>query len=109
MRAAEELAGVRMVALEHPLEARRRCFALQPEAGGASAIPPARGLAVARQIRLVVGGQLAGVIGLPPHRQLGDVGHHPAASLLASVGVSERTRGALLSSDDFGSSVERAV
>jgi hypothetical protein len=25
----------------------------------------------------VVGGQLAGVILLPTHRQLGDVGHHP--------------------------------
>jgi hypothetical protein len=29
----------------------------------------------------VVGGQLPGVVGLPPHRELGDVGHHPAASL----------------------------
>ena len=48
----------------------------------------------------VVGGQLAGVVLLPPHRQLGDVGHHPAAPLLAFVGASERTRGALLSSEN---------
>jgi hypothetical protein len=48
---------------------------------------------------LVVGGQLAGVVGLPPHRELGDVGHHPA-SLLAVVGASECTAGALLSSEN---------
>jgi hypothetical protein len=39
-----------------------------------------RGLAVAGQVLLVVGGQLAGVIILPPYRELGDVGHHPAAA-----------------------------
>ena len=60
-----------------------------------------------RQILLMVGGQLAGVLGLPPHRELGDVDHHPAAPLPATVGASERTRGALLSSDDYGSRLER--
>jgi hypothetical protein len=54
---------------------------------------------VARQILLVVSGQLAGVVGLPTHRELGDVGHHPAASLLPVVGASERAPGALLSSE----------
>jgi hypothetical protein len=86
--AAEQLAGVGVAALEHLPEARRGCFALQPQAAGAGAVPPARGLAVAGQILLVVGGQLAGVVGLPAHRELGDVGHHPAASLPAFVGVS---------------------
>jgi hypothetical protein len=47
MGTAEELASGGVAALEHPLEARRRCFALQPEAGGAGAVPPARGLTVA--------------------------------------------------------------
>ncbi len=32
----------------------------------------------AKQVLFVVGGQLAGVICLPAHRELGDVGHHPA-------------------------------
>jgi hypothetical protein len=68
MRAAEELAGVGVAALEHPLEPRRRCFAFQPECAGAGAVPAARGLPVAGQVRLVVGGQLAGVILLPPNR-----------------------------------------
>jgi hypothetical protein len=77
--AAKELTGVGVAALEHGLEPGRRCFALQPQAAGAGAIPPARGLAVARQILLVVSCQLAGVVGLSAHRELGDVGHHPAA------------------------------
>jgi hypothetical protein len=81
MGAAEELAGVGVAALEHSLELGRGCFALQPEGAGAEAVPPAWGLAVAGQILLVVSGQLAGVILLPAHRQLRDVGHHPAASL----------------------------
>jgi hypothetical protein len=88
MRAAQELAAVGMAALEHLPKARRRCFALQPKAAGAGAVPPAWGLTVARQILLVVGGQLTGVVLLPPHRQLGDVGHHPAAPLPAVVGAS---------------------
>ena len=46
------------------------------------------GLAVAGQTLLVVGGQLAGVILLPPHRQFRDVGHHGAAPLPAVVGAS---------------------
>ena len=62
-----------------------RCFALQPRAAGAGAVPPAWGLAVAGQVLLVVGGQLAGVVLLPAHRQLGDVGHHPAAPLPPSL------------------------
>ena len=70
---------VGVAALEHGLEPGHGCFALQPQAAGAGAVPPAWGLTVAGQILLVVGGQLAGVILLPPHRELGDVGHHPAA------------------------------
>jgi hypothetical protein len=96
MGTAQQLASCRVAALEHGLEPGHRCFALQPERGGAGAVPAAWGLAVARQVRLVVGGQLAGVIPLTAHRQLGDVGHHPAAPLPAFVGASERTRGALL-------------
>jgi hypothetical protein len=79
MRPAEQLPSCRVPALEHGLEPGRRCFALQPQAAGAGAIPPAWGLPVSRQILLVVGGQLAGVVLLPPHREFGDVGHHPAA------------------------------
>jgi hypothetical protein len=91
MRAPQQLARGGVAALEHGLEPAPRCFALQPQRSGAGAIPPARGLTVAGQIRLVVGGQLAGVILLPPHRQLGDVGHHPAAPSPAVIGASERT------------------
>jgi hypothetical protein len=80
MRAAEQLPRRRVAALEHGLEPGHRCFALQPEGAGAGAIPPARGLTVARQILLVVSGQLAGVVGLPAHRELGDVGHHADCS-----------------------------
>jgi hypothetical protein len=86
--AAQELASCRVAALEHGLEPGHRCFALQPQAGGTGAVPAARTLAVARQVRLVVGGQLAGIVGLPPHRQFRDVGHHPTASLPAFVGAS---------------------
>jgi hypothetical protein len=43
---------------------------------------------MAGQIRLVVGGQLPSVVGLPAYRELGDVGHHPAAPLPACVGAS---------------------
>ena len=78
VRTAKEFAGVRVAALEHGLELGHRCFAPQPEAAGAGAVPPSWGLTVARQILLVVGGQLPGVVRLPPHRQLGDVDHHPA-------------------------------
>jgi hypothetical protein len=77
MRPAEELAGHGVAALEHGLEPGRRCFALQAQGRGAGAGPPAWRLAVAGQIRFVVSGQLTGVVGLPAHRQLGDVGHHP--------------------------------
>jgi hypothetical protein len=103
---AEQLPSRRVAALEHGLEPGHRCFALQAQAPGASAVPAARGLAVTGQILLVVGGQLPGVVLLPPHRQLGDVGDHPAAPP-AFVGASECTRGALHSSDDSGSSVVR--
>jgi hypothetical protein len=107
MRAPEQLPSCGVAALEHGLEPRRRCFALQSEAGGASAVPPAWGLAVARQILFVVLGELAGVVRLPAHRELGDVGHHPAAPSPATVGASKGTPGALLSSDDYGSRVGR--
>jgi hypothetical protein len=65
--AAEQLASCRVAALEHSLEPGHRCFALQSQAGGAGAVPPAWGLAVAGEVLLVVGGQLAGVVGLPAH------------------------------------------
>jgi hypothetical protein len=67
MGTTEQLPSGGITALKHPPEARRRCFALQPQAAGAGAVPAAWTLAVARQVRLVVGGQLAGVILLPPH------------------------------------------
>ena len=51
MGAAQQLARRGVAALEHGLEPGRRCFALQPQAGGAGAVPPAWGLAVAGQIR----------------------------------------------------------
>jgi hypothetical protein len=85
MGAAEQLAGGGVPALEHSLEPARRCFALQPQAAGTGAIPPAWGLTVARQVLLVVGGQLTGVVLLPADRELGDVGHHPAAPLPLSL------------------------
>jgi hypothetical protein len=107
--AAEKLAGVGVAALEHGLELGHGCFALQPLAAGAGAVPPAWTLAVARQIRLVVGGQLAGVVLLPPNRELGDVGHHPAPSLLAVVGASNAPVVHCSPLDDFGSSVERTA
>jgi hypothetical protein len=95
MLAAQQLACGGIAALEHGLKPRRRCFALQPQTAGAGAVPPAWGLPVARQIRFVVGGQLAGVVGLAAYRELGDVGHHPPLPP-AFVGASKRTRGALL-------------
>ena len=78
--AAQQLAGVGMAALEHPPGTR---------AGDASPCSPEL-VAPAPYHRpgdspwpdrycFVVGGQLAGVVLLPPHRELGDVGHHPAA------------------------------
>ena len=52
--------------------------------------------------------QLAGVIRLPPDRELGDIGHHPAASLPPS--LAPATHPWLhCSSEDFGSSVERTA
>jgi thiol-disulfide isomerase/thioredoxin len=82
MRAPQQLPGGGIPAREHGLEPRQRCFALQPQAAGVGAVPSAWGLAVAGQVLLVIGSQLTGVVGLPPHRELGDVGHHPAAPLL---------------------------
>jgi hypothetical protein len=108
MGTAEQLASRGVPALEHGLEPGHRCFALQPKVGGADAVPPAWGLAVAGQVLFVVGGQLAGVILLPPYRELGDVGHHPPLPSRRRW-RQQRTRGALLSSDDFGSSVERTA
>jgi hypothetical protein len=96
--AAQQLAGVGVAALEHPPEPGHRCFALQAKRRGAGAVPAAWGLAVAGQILLVVGGQLTGVVGLPTHRQLGDVGHHPAAASRLRW-REQRTSGALLSSE----------
>src|SRR4029450_349474 len=59
-----------VAALEHRLEPGHRCFALQAQAAGAGAAPPPWGLTVAGQILLVVGGQLAGVVLLPPTESL---------------------------------------
>ena len=73
---AEKLPGVGVAALEHAPEPRRRCFALQPQVGGAGAIPTSWGLAVAGQVLLVVGSQLAEVVVLPADRELGHVRHH---------------------------------
>jgi hypothetical protein len=98
MRPAEELAGHGVAALEHRLEPGHGCFALQAKGGGAGAVPAPWTLTVAGQVRFVVGGQLAGVVLLPPHRQLGDVGHHPAAPS-PFTRHEQRTRGALLSSE----------
>jgi hypothetical protein len=108
MGTAQQLAGRGVAALEHGVEPRRRCFALKPEGGGAGAVPPAWGLAVAGQILFVVLGEFAGVVGLPAHRELGDVGHHPADP--SRLGWRERTHPwciALLGSD--GWRVERAA
>jgi hypothetical protein len=44
---AEQLTSCGVAAVEHGLEPGWRCFALQPQAGGAGAVPPAWGLAVA--------------------------------------------------------------
>ena len=85
MGAPQQLAGGGVAALEDGLEPRRRCFALQPQPGGAGAVPAAWRLSVAGQVRLVVDGQLPGVVGLPAYRELGDVGDHPAASLPPSL------------------------
>jgi hypothetical protein len=79
MGPAQQLPRRRVPTFEHGLEPGHRCFALQPQRGDAGAAPATRGLTVAGQILLVVGGQLAGVILLSAHRELGDVGHHPAA------------------------------
>jgi site-specific DNA recombinase len=85
MLAAQQLTRRRVPALKHGLELGHGCFAVQPQAIGAGAIPPPWGLAVARQVLLVVGGQLAGVVLLPTNRELGDVGHHPPAPLPPSL------------------------
>jgi hypothetical protein len=98
VRAAKEHPGGRVAALEHGLEPGQRCFALQPQAAGAGAVPPPWGLTVAGQILLVVGGQLTGVIGLAADRELGDVGHHPPLPSPLRW-RQQRTRGALLSSE----------
>jgi hypothetical protein len=50
--------------------------------------------------------QVAEVVGLAAYRQVGHVRHHPAAASSPSL-RQQRTRGALLSSDDYGSRVER--
>jgi hypothetical protein len=106
MGTAQQFPSRRVAALEHGLEAGHGCFALQPKGAGAGAVPPAWGLTVARQILLVVGGQLAGVVRLPPHREFGDVSHHPPFPP-ACVGASDAPV-VHCSSDDYGSRAERA-
>jgi hypothetical protein len=109
VRAAEEFAGVRVAALEHCLEPRRRCFALQPQAAGPGAVPPAWGLPVAGQILFVVGGQLTGLVRLPAHRELGDVGHHPTAPSPPSLAPANAPLVHCSPRTNFASSVERAA
>ena len=99
MRAAQQLAGVGVATLEHGLEPRRRCFALQPQGGGAGAVPSARGLTVAGQVLLVVGGQLAGVILLPTHPTTWRC-RPPRRSPPCLRWRQQRTPGALLSSEN---------
>jgi hypothetical protein len=41
MRAPQQLGGPGVPAIEHGLEPGHRCFALQPQGGGGSAVPPA--------------------------------------------------------------------
>jgi hypothetical protein len=104
--AAEKPLGVGVAALEHALEPRRRCFALQPEGGGAGAVPPSWGLAVAGQVLLVVGGQLAEVVVLAADRELGHIRHH--LPLPPRLRWRERMHPLVhCSSDDCGSRVER--
>jgi hypothetical protein len=99
MRPAQQLPSHRVAAHEHGLEpGGHGCFALQPERCQPGAVPPARGLAVARQIRLVVGGQLPGVVRLPPTESLAmSATTRPLPSRLRW--RRQRTRGALLSSE----------
>ena len=108
VRSAEELAGVGVAALEHAPEALDRCFAFQPEQRRAVAVPAAWGLAVGGQVLFVVAGEFAGVVVSRPTASFA-MSATTCCCLLAAVDASKRTRGALLSSDDFGSRVERAV
>jgi hypothetical protein len=97
MRTAKQLASGGVAALEHGLEPGHRYFALQPQAGGASAVPPAWGLAVTGQVRLVVGGQLTGVVGLPATESLAMSATTPPLPSSPSLAPAS-TPGALLSS-----------
>ena len=86
-----------VAALEDGLEAGDGCFALLAQRCSAGAVPAAWGLAVAGQVRFVVGGQLAGVVVLASGGQLGHIRHHlplPPRRRWRQ----QRTRGALLSS-----------
>jgi hypothetical protein len=107
--AAQQLPGLRVAALDQPPEALLGGFPLQAEAGGAVAVPAAWGLAVAGQVLLAVVGEAFQVVVLAARRQLGHVQHHPSPTSRAPRCASECTPGALLSSDDYGSSVERAA
>jgi hypothetical protein len=106
VRTAEQLAGDGVAALEDPPERLGVGFAVLAEGGGALAVPPARALAVPGQVFLVVLGDLAGVVVLPPDRQLGHVRDHraPASRLV----LRERTHPwciALLLENDLATSV----
>jgi hypothetical protein len=109
MRAAEELPSVGVAALEHPPEAHRRCFALQPQRGGAGAVPPAWGLTVAGQIRLVAGGEARGCSRPLDPPRASRCRPPPCRFPPRRRGRQQRTPGALLFSDDSGSSVERTA
>src|SRR5215216_140741 len=108
MGTAEQLASRGVAALEHGLEPGHGCFAFQPKAGGAGAVPPAWGLAVAGEILFVVIRKFAGVVLLTAHRELGDVGHHPAAPSPPPLAPATHPWCIALL-DDFGSSVERTA
>jgi hypothetical protein len=99
--AAEQLAGVGVAPLEDPLEPFGGRGAFLAERRGAGAVPAARGLAVAAQVLFAVVGDLADVVVLPAHCELGQIRDHPSPRSAATLG-SKRTRGALLSCVGFG-------
>jgi hypothetical protein len=77
VRAAEQLAGVGVAAVEDAHERLGGGGAVLAERGGALAEPAAGGLAVAGEVLLAVVGDLAEVVVLAADRQLGDVHDHP--------------------------------
>jgi hypothetical protein len=75
-RAAELLAGAGVLPGKQPLERRRRTLTLQAKRQGAATVEHPWRLAVAGQVLLAVAGDLAGVVVLPPGRQLVQIRRH---------------------------------